>query len=246
MIHRILALLLALTLCLRAEEKAPTLAEAKAAFAKADKELNTVWEKAKVELSETRFAQLRGEQRDWVEYRDNLATSPTYSGESGDEAAAKNSPGYFSTAAALTEARTKWLRGLVSKAPLESMTGEWTDSYGGNVEIVEKDGKLHFVFNCVRGHSAHLGALAGIASWNETIGWFSDKGREKDKTDETNIAFILDGVLRVHGANTQHYHGARAYFDGEYIKTGNLTDKATALVLKAAKSGDPMTEDEAK
>jgi len=181
-----------------------------------------------------------------VEYRDHLASSPTYSGEAGDEAAAKNSPGYFSAAADLTEARTKWLRGLFSQAPMESMTGEWTDSYGGRADIVEKDGKLHFVFNCVRGPSAHLGDLAGIASWNKTLGWFSDKGRDKDKTDETNIAFILDGVLRVHGANTQHYHGARAYFDGEYIKTGKLTDKTAAQVIKAAKSGDPMMEEAAQ
>jgi len=45
MIHRIFAVLFVLTLCLKAADQAPTLAEAKAAFVKADKELNAVWER---------------------------------------------------------------------------------------------------------------------------------------------------------------------------------------------------------
>jgi uncharacterized protein YecT (DUF1311 family) len=244
MIARLLTIFAILTAAAFAQpDKKPTLVEAKAAFAKADRELNAVWEQLKKEMSEPRMAELRAKQRDWVEYRDHLASSPGYSGAPDDEAAAKNSPEFFDTAAALTSDRTGWLRGFLSKALDESMTGTWTDSYGGHVDVVEKDGKLHFVFNCVRGHSAHLGALAGIAQWNETIGWFSDKGRDKDKTDETNLAFVMDGgILEVHGANTQPYHGARAYFDGDYIKTGALPAKAQAAVLKAAESGDPMME----
>lgn len=221
-----------------ADEKPPTLKEAKAEFEKQDKALNAVWEQVKKELGAGEFAVLKEEQRSWVEWRDDLAASPGYSGAEGDEAQRKQSAAYFATAAGLAGDRTAWLRGLIAKQADESMTGSWTDSYGGMIEIVEKDKKLHFSINVVRGPTAHAGALSGIAQWNESIGWFSDKGLDKEKTDETNVAFVLDGAkLGITGANTQHYHGARAYFDGEYVKTGKLDAKAQAEVLKAAKTG---------
>ena len=56
--------------------------------------------------------------------------------------------------------------------------------------------------------------------------------------DETNLALVMDGMkLRINGANTQHYHGARAYFDGEYVRTGALTAKEQAEVTKSAQDG---------
>lgn len=42
------------------------------------------------------------------------------------------------------------------------------------------------------------------------------------------------GKLKIAGAKTQYYHGARAYFDGEYVKTGTLTAQQQAEVLKSA------------
>lgn len=59
---------------------------AKVALAKAEKESHAVWEKAKAELSKTHFMELRGGQRDWMEYRNHLIFSPTYFDEAGDEA----------------------------------------------------------------------------------------------------------------------------------------------------------------
>jgi uncharacterized protein YecT (DUF1311 family) len=222
-----------------AEEKTPTLKEAKAEFEKQDRALNAVWDQAKKDLGAADFAMLKEKQRDWVEWRDHLAGSPMFSGApDGDETQRKQTPEYFSVAAGLTEDRTAWLRGALSKAPDDSMNGKWMDSYGGVIELVEKDGKLHFSINAVRGPSAHVGQLSGIAQWNERIGWFSDKGLDKEKTEETNLAFVLDGTkLQITGANTKYYHGARAYFDGEYVKTEKLDAKTEAEVLKAAKTG---------
>jgi hypothetical protein len=89
----------------------------------------------------------------------------------------------------------------------------------------------------VRGPTSHVGGLAGIAVWNPNIGWFSDKGLDKDKTDETNLSFILrDKKLEITGANTGFYHGARAYFDGSYVKVKPLDAKAQAKIVKAAKA----------
>lgn len=44
-------------------------------------------------------------------------------------------------------------------------------------------------------------------------------------------------VLEIIGANTSHYHGARAYFDGDYCKIGELDAKQKAEVTKSAETG---------
>lgn len=228
------------------EEKKPTPQQAKAHFEKADKALNEAWAAAKKTLTETEFAKLKEEQRGWVEYRDFLARSPLYNNVDGQDDLALDSPDYQEAAAVLAEMRTQWLKGLVREWKAEEpLTGLWTDSYGGHIEIIEKEGRLHFIIDCVRGQTFHTGGLAGIALWNRPLGWFSDKGRDREKTDETNLSFILrDRQLEVVGANTGYYHGMRAYFDGKYVKVGALNAKKQSQVLQAAKNGDwPLPEE---
>jgi uncharacterized protein YecT (DUF1311 family) len=218
-----------------ADEKPKTLAEAKAAFAKADKALNEAWAGAKQALDESEFAALQMKQRQWVVYRDHRARGED---RNLSEAEAKKSPDYYETAAELTQARADWLRGRIKNDTDPVITGLWTDSFGGAVEIVQEKHRLLFVIEVVRGSSFHLGSLAGVATWNEPLGWFSDKGRDKDKPEETNLVFVRRGfVLEVIGANTSYYHGARAYFDGEYCKTGALDEKRKTAITKAAESG---------
>jgi uncharacterized protein YecT (DUF1311 family) len=221
-------------LCLAAEEKEPTLAEAKAAFAKADSVLNEAWTAAKKTLTANVLEELTIKQRAWVLFRERRALLET---REEDEAKAKQVPGYFTIAAELTDDRVKWLRGR-SKGDDDSLTGLWIDSYGGTMELVEQDGRLLFLFNVVRGHSFDVGAIAGVAVWNTKIGWFADKGRDPDKADETNLAFIRrDSELEVAGANTSYYHGRQAYFDGGYCKVAPLDEKQKSVVIAAAESG---------
>ncbi|MFO1482928.1 MAG: lysozyme inhibitor LprI family protein [Verrucomicrobiaceae bacterium] len=226
-----------------AQEKKLTPQQAKALFEKADKALNEAWAAAKKVLDEAEFNKLKEDQRAWVEYRDYLARSPMYTGADVQELAL-DAPEYLEAAAGLEDMRTEWLKGLVREWKTdEPLTGLWTDSYGGHIEVVERDGHLYFNIECVRGPTSHIGDLAGIAAWNQTIGWFSDKGLDKEKKDETNLSFILrDRRLEVVGANTGYYHGARAYFDGEYIKVGTLDAKEQAKVVKAAKAGEVPEE----
>lgn len=217
------------------EEKPKTLADAKAAFAKADKALNAAWAAAKAALSEPEFAALQMKQRDWVKYRDDGARGED---RNMTDAEAKKSPEYYETAAEMTQSRADWLRGRVKNDTDPVITGVWSDSFGGTLEIVQEKERLHFVLGVVRGPTLHIGSLAGVATWNDPLGWFSDKGREKEKTEETNLAFVRRGfVLEIIGANTSHYHGARAYFDGDYCKVAELDAKQQAEVIKSAESG---------
>ena len=231
----IVALLLAApTVLLAAEEKPKTLAEAKTAFAKADKALNDAWAAAKKTLGESEFAELQGKQRNWLKYREDLSRGAN---RDNGEPEGKQSAWYYDTAATMTESRADWLRARIKNED-DSLTGVWTDSYGGTLEIVQEKEKLFFGIEVVRGPTFHTGSLAGVATWNSPIGWFTDKGHDKEKTDETNLAFVSRGtVLEIIGANTSYYHGARAYFDGGYCKTGQLDEKAKAALLKAAESG---------
>ena len=230
-----------------AAEKPPTLAEAKAAFAKADRELNQAWSAAKAAVSGSTLAELTQSQRDWLEFRNDNAERES---EQAGEKDPKRTATWHSVAAALTESRTAWLlgRALAAKEPFETLTGAWVDSYGGTMRIVHQPGptnewgavgvgRLLFDIEVVRGPTYHLGSVAGVATWNDRIGWWSDKG-DPEKTEESNLAFIdRDRCLEVIGANTTHYHGARAYFDGIYCKAGPLDEKEQAEVIKGAESG---------
>lgn len=238
---------LAFVLCLlavlaRAEDQNASLADAKGAFAKADRTLNEAWTALKKALPEKIFAEMKAQQRGWIESRDRAAleASPTPK----DVAEAKRSAAYWQMAASLTDTRAQWLRRLADNED-DLLTGLWTDGNGGTLEVVERKEtqKLFFVFQIVRGHALHLGAIAGIAHWNRPLGWFSDKGREAGKAEETNIAFVeKERHLEVTGANTSYYHGARAYFDGAYYKIAPLADKEQESVVKAGETGEVPEE----
>lgn len=222
-----------------AEDKPLTREAAKALFDKADHALNEAWAAAKKALPDWEFTKLKEDQLIWVEYRDYLARSPTYTGAAAREQLSLDSPEYLQAAAGLEDIRTELLKGLIQDWKVNTLTGKWSDSRGGTVEIVEQDGHLFFIVSCVRGITSHNGDLSGVAVWNSPIGWFSDKGRDKNKSDETNLSFVLsDRKLEITGANTGYYHGARAYFDGSYVRVQTLTDEQKATVIKAAKSGE--------
>lgn len=226
-----------------AEDKPLTREAAKALFDKADRALNEAWATAKKVLPESDFNKLKEDQRAWVEYRDYLARSPMFTGADVQGDLPLESPEYLQAAAGLEDERTEWLKGLVAAWKDETLTGCWSDSYGGSIKVVEKDNHLYFLIEVVRGPTSHIGDISGVAVWNSTIGWFSDKGRDKDKTDETNLSFILrDKKLEVIGANTGYYHGARAYFDGSYVKVKSLSAKEQEKIVKAAKTGEVPEE----
>ncbi len=225
------------------DEPELTLEQAKEKFTEADRKLNAVWGELKKKLPEQEFVALKVEQRAWIEHRHQIAATSDYTGVPPEESAEKRTaPQYFSSAADLSDSRTEWLRALIAEPEEDEsvgLTGWWTDSYGGYLRIAQEGNQLYFDLDVVRGPTSHSGRLLGIAQWNKPIGWFSDKGRDEDKEDETNISFRLQGnKLQVTGANTGHYHGARAYFDGNYVKSGPLHDEAKPELMKNAKKGE--------
>lgn len=205
---------------------------AKEHFAKADAELNAAWASAKSRFSAERMKEIAAVQREWEGYRDIQADAAQAKAGGKVKAAA-----WFEKAAALSLDRAAWLQRAI-KNEGEPLTGVWIDGLGGTLEVVEKDGQLYFDLNTVRGPGYDLGMIAGSASWNAPLGWFSDKGRDPEKQDESNLAFIYKDLhLEIISANAEHYHGRRAYLDGRYFKVASLDPETQELVLKAGRSG---------
>lgn len=207
----------------------------KAAFAKADAALNAAWTAAKASLSESEFNELREDQRGWLQYRDYLARSPQFTGLTSQEELSLDSPDYLEAATGLTLERVQWLEALARNKEMDSLTGVWMDSRGGQIEIVEGVGSLSFSITCTRGPTSHGGDLAGIAKWNQRIGWFSDNPSSDDPKTVANLAFVLRNKrLEIIGANTLQYHGGRAYFDGTYVKISSLPPARKKEIVQEA------------
>ena len=222
------------------EPKPPTLPEAKAAYDKADKRLNAVWAKAKTELDAATMATLTTEQRDWLAYRDEQSlTSVDTDGKEVPEEKLKQTAEFLDSAAGMMDRRATWLESLLKDpGAKDSLTGVWSDSFGGELDIVQTGAKFYFTVDVVRGPSFHTGNIGGLASWNDPLGWFSDKGKDPEKKEETNLAFIRRNLkMEIVAANAGDYGGARAYFDGHYVRIAKLSEKQAAKVKKEAVEG---------
>jgi hypothetical protein len=136
-------------------------------------------------------------------------------------------------AASLTESRVEWLRAWQTKQSGD-WEGEYRDSYGGYLQVVKEKGEYYFLLQVVRGPSFHLGHLAGKLRVNGSTAWFETQADGAEEA--TWLTFVPTGDassrVRVVSENAQYFHGARAYFDGEYLRLGEVSAKDRAQVIK--------------
>lgn len=166
------------------------------------------------------FELLLSEQADWYAERDYSArfTASLISGGGFNE------DEFWWQLRDLTVARTGWLEAwLYSYGPgageLSDWAGRWIDGEGG-ILIISEDapGQLSFSIEVVRGPTFHLGTLDGKMQAADGSAEF--RIRPGPDWDETVLNFERDGAaLRVTGHNTSYWHGARAYFDGLYLRS---------------------------
>ena len=101
------------------------------------------------------------------------------------------------------------------------INGVYDDANGGTLTISDA-GELTFAFEItvVRGPTAHLGELSGVAQVAGETATFVDTNEEAFiDGNPCRLTFTFDGRwIEVKGENTQYYHGARASFDGTYEK----------------------------
>ena len=136
---------------------------------------------------------------------------------------------YWQARTDLTIDRVSYLRAIMTADRFVDWDGVWIDSYGGVLELTqdpERPDRVCFSLSVVRGVTYHTGEISGCARSNGPTMWFSD-GYLATDDDEYRRQAWLTFVLRhpylvITGANTGWYHGARAYFDGEYVRRAPL------------------------
>jgi len=220
-----------LMLSLAAEEL--TLEQAKAEHAAADKLLNVSYAKAKSTLPEHLFAELQEDQRSWLSYRDYRSLQAAGFDGGAEEGKEKSTVEYWTTLASITEERVRIIEGWMKHDSFaHEWEGIWSDGEGGHLAIFENaEGQFAFTFDVVRGPTYHVGGIGGNAQWNGSSARFSVTSEGED--GETWLTFLKRGIrFEVIGENTSPYHGARAYFDGHYVRVAELTAEDRKAILE--------------
>lgn len=139
----------------------------------------------------------------------------------------------------LTEERVTYLSAWKGVGKADQWPGVYRDGYGGELRIVERGGKLHLTLHVVRGPTHHPGIIGGTGVVNGGMAWFSKEG--EGALQATWLTLLnnrkRDGRIEVIGENTRPYHGARAYFDGHYLRVSLLSGKASEKVVEEAAKG---------
>ena len=212
-----------------------SLQQAKEDFARFDRRLNEVYQQAKGTLPEWRFETVQKQQRQWIEYRDSRALSAAVFDGGAEQGKEKQNAEYWNALAYLTETRITILEAWMKIDSFsKSWEGAWIDGYGGLLLIAEpEEGVIEFAINVVRGPTHHSGGVGGTAEARNVLARFSilpDGGDE-----EMWLTFLNEeGQVRVIGENTFYFHGARAYFDGNYLRVRDLTEEDRKLIKEAA------------
>ena len=218
-----LALALEMTLMplvVHAGAESEKLQTAKRDFASADAELNKVFQALRKELRDDEFKEWRDRQREWLGHRDDMASREAYqNGFEGKDL--KQSADYLEAMAELTKERTKFLRASLDRTLPKGISGFYQDSYGGALSLEERAEGVAFQIDVLRGPSLHTGDLSGIAALKGDTAVYKeqlDSGEDREPCEMT-FSFSNGRIVKVDGKHTEHYHGARASFDGTYVKT---------------------------
>ncbi len=213
MLQKILCFISVCTLMAESTLSAADLNKEKMRYESADKALNEVFAELKKNLPAERFEEMRKDQIDWISYRDYM--SDWAGGEKGRAAIE-----WWETAAGLTEARIPYLKAWKGVGEDFAWAGVYEDGRGGILYIEKRGEKLHFEVVVVRGPTFHTGEISGLMQVNEHRARFSDGGINGKEAGETWLDWKqIDGNrIELEAINSQHYHGARAYFDGVYLR----------------------------
>lgn len=200
----------------------------KADYAAKDKALNETYAALKKELRPELFEKLQEDQRSWLKYRDYL------SGWQEKEGVPETTLERWEMARDLTAGRIEWLKAWRKLDQRKGWSGSYSDSRGGLLEIAEKDGKCWFTLEVVRGPTFHTGGIAGEVRVNGSTGWFETKADSEEKP--TWLTFLdspdFTGSVKLITENTGYFHGARAYFHGTYVWTGDLSAEEKKKVIE--------------
>ena len=192
-------------------------------YDEADSWLNEIYAQAKKKLAAGSFADLKKREAEWIPYRDWFAEQ-----SAGIKANVESLPEEFARLQALrnlTMSRVEFIRSVLDDSLPTGISAVYRDGYGGELAL-EKDVKgIKFRLGVVRGPSSHTGDVSGRINLKNGSGTFRDPDPPKDEPPaEIRFNILDDRRVEIKARNDGYMHGARAYFDGVYFKSGPLTE----------------------
>ncbi len=194
----------------------------------ADAALNAVYTRLMILFSDEKKVPLRESQRSWIEYRDYMVErQPGMEEKAGGDKS--KSVQYWELIAGLSESQAEFLEVLGHGNPDHRLDGVWIDGNGGHMSLKLVEGKsaLQFSLNVVRGPTYHTGEISGVAPFvgnDQKKAVFVDEDKESFIDGKPCIIeFLFDGEkFEITSENARMYLGARAYFEGIYLRSGAL------------------------
>jgi uncharacterized protein YecT (DUF1311 family) len=192
-------------------------------YDEADAWLNEIYRQAKEKLAPGSFADLKKREAEWITYRDYFAEQSaeiSANAESLPKEVAR-----LQNLRDLTTARIKFIRSLFDNSLPAGISAVYHDEYGGELDL-EKDHKgIKFRLSVVRGPTAHTGDVSGRVVLKNRGGIYRDPDpSEGEPPAEIKFSILDDRRVEIKARNDSYLHGARAYFDGVYFKSGPLTE----------------------
>ena len=207
-------------------------------FEVADARLNAVYQQARELLPEQVFIALRDLQREWLEGRDQRArdlasfnrpvVDSSFPMRAGGPPV-ETWPEFWEARRSLTEARTEFVRGWVQAydgtfAGLGLWEGVWTDGYGGSLRLLAAgDGVLLLDMEVVRGPTFHTGQVSGRGTIREPGAVFSWQVPGESPAAGLMLRRLGPVAVVETSGPIDYFLGARAYFDGSYVRVSGLS-----------------------
>jgi uncharacterized protein YecT (DUF1311 family) len=189
----------------------------------ADTWLNEIYQQAREKLAAGSFADLKKREAEWIAYRDYFAEQSAglnAKTESLPEAVVR-----LQSLRELTMSRISFIRSLLDDSLPVGINAVYRDGYGGELHLEKEDGGIKFQLSVVRGPTAHTGDVGGRVLLKDGTGLYRDPDPPKDEPPaEIRFHILDDRRVEIKAHNDGYTHGARAYFDGVYFKSGPLTE----------------------
>jgi len=185
--------------------------------------LNEIYRQASEKLANRSFADLKKREADWIAYRDYFAEQ-----SAGINANAESLPeevARLQTLRDLTMSRIKFIRSLLDDSLPAGINAIYRDEYGGELDLEKDDGGIKFRLSVVRGPTAHTGEASGRILLKNGTGLYRDPDpSDGEPPAEIKFNILDDRRVEIKAHNDSYLHGARAYFNGVYFKSGPLTE----------------------
>jgi uncharacterized protein YecT (DUF1311 family) len=189
----------------------------------ADSWLNEIYQLAKQKLATSSFTDLKKREADWIKYRDYFADQSA--GINANVEALPEEVARLQTLRDLTMSRIRFVRSLLNDSLPVGISAEYHDEYGGELDLEDGNREIKFRLSVVRGPTSHTGDVSGRVLLKNGIGVYRDPDPPKDEAPaEIRFHILDDRRVEIKAHNDGYMHGARAYFDGVYFKSGPLTE----------------------